>query len=69
MKSWKGLISMATPIYQENREVVAALNMAAHKFIVSIEDMVDRLAPHLVSAADQISARLGYPRDDEARPR
>jgi IclR family transcriptional regulator, pca regulon regulatory protein len=63
----QGLISMAAPIYQEDREVVAALNMAAHTSMVSIEDMVDRLAPHLVSTADQISARLGYRRDDEAR--
>jgi len=63
----EGLISMAVPIYQEDREVVAALNMAAHTSMVSIEDMVDQLAPHLVSTADQISARLGYRRSDEAR--
>jgi DNA-binding IclR family transcriptional regulator len=57
---------MATPIYQERREVIAALNMAAHTSMLSIEEMTDRLAPHLVSTADQISARLGYRRDDEA---
>jgi IclR family pca regulon transcriptional regulator len=60
-----GLISMAVPIYQEHREVVAALNMAAHTSMISIEEMVDQLAPHLVSTADHISARLGYRRDDE----
>ncbi len=63
----QGLISMAAPIYQERRDVVAALNMAAHTSMISIEEMVDQLAPHLVSTADQISARLGYRRDDEAR--
>jgi IclR family pca regulon transcriptional regulator len=62
----QGLISMATPIYQERREVTAALNMAAHISMISIEEMIDQLAPHLVSTADQISARLGYRRDDEA---
>jgi IclR family transcriptional regulator, pca regulon regulatory protein len=62
----QGLISMATPIYQERREVAAALNMAAHVSMISIEEMIDQLAPHLVSTADQISARLGYRRDDEA---
>jgi IclR family pca regulon transcriptional regulator len=59
------LISMATPVYQESREVAAALNMAAHTSMISVEEMLDRLAPHLVSTADQISARLGFRRDDE----
>jgi IclR family transcriptional regulator, pca regulon regulatory protein len=62
----RDLISMATPVYQESREVAAALNMAAHTSMISVEEMIDRLAPHLVSTADQISARLGYRRDDEA---
>jgi hypothetical protein len=34
--------------------------------MIPIEEMINRLAPHLVSTADQISARLGYRRDDEA---
>ena len=56
----QGLISMAcSDLSGGGREVVAALNMAAHTSMVSIEDMADRLSPHLVSTADQISARLG----------
>lgn len=31
----------------------------------SREDLVDHLAPHLVSTADRISARLGHRRDHE----
>jgi hypothetical protein len=49
----------------ESREVVAAVNIAAHSSMISMEELVDALGPHLVSAADNISARLGYRRDDE----
>jgi IclR family pca regulon transcriptional regulator len=61
-----GLISIAAPIRSESREVVAAINMAAHTEMISLEEMVDRLLPHLLATADQISARLGFRRDDEA---
>ena len=50
---------------QRDREVVAAVNMAAHSSMISLEELVDALGPHLVSTADRISARLGYRRDDE----
>ena len=49
----------------EAREVVAAISLAAHSSMISLEEMVDALGPHLVSTADRISARLGYRRDDE----
>jgi IclR family pca regulon transcriptional regulator len=61
----QGLISIAAPLRTESREVVAAINVAAHTSMISLEGMVDRLSSHLVSTADQISARLGYRRDDE----
>jgi IclR family pca regulon transcriptional regulator len=59
------LISVAAPIRSESREVVAALNMAAHTDMISLDELVDQLMPHLLATADQISARLGYRRDDE----
>jgi IclR family pca regulon transcriptional regulator len=65
----QGLISIAAPLRTESREVVAAINVAAHTSMISLEGMVDRLSSHLVSTADQISARLGYRRDDEASAR
>lgn len=34
--------------------------------MISLEEMVDQLSPHLMATADNISARLGYRRDDEA---
>ena len=60
-----GLVSIACPIRCESREVVAALNMAAHTSMISIEDMVDQLRSYLLVTADHISARLGFRREDE----
>jgi IclR family transcriptional regulator, pca regulon regulatory protein len=59
------LHSISAPVRNEAREVVAAVNMAAHTSMISLEELVDALGPHLVSTADRISARLGYRRDDE----
>ena len=59
------LHSIAAPVRNESREVVAAVNIAAHSSMISLEELVDALGPHLVSTADRISARLGYRRDDE----
>ena len=60
-----GLYSISTPVRDEDREVVAAIKMVAHSSMISLEEMIDALGPHLVSTADRISARLGYRRDDE----
>jgi IclR family pca regulon transcriptional regulator len=59
------LYAIAAPVRNEAREVVAAANLSAHSSMISLEEMVDALGPHLVSTADRISARLGYRRDDE----
>ena len=59
------LYAIATPVRNEAREVVAAINLAGPNSMISLEEMVDALSPHLVSTADRISARLGYRRDDE----
>jgi IclR family pca regulon transcriptional regulator len=59
------LHSISAPVRNEAREVVVAVNMAAHSSMISLEELVDALGPHLVSIADRISARLGYRRDDE----
>ncbi len=57
--------AIAAPVRNEARDVVAAVNLAAHSSMISLEELVDALGPHLVSSADRISARLGYRRDDE----
>jgi IclR family transcriptional regulator, pca regulon regulatory protein len=59
------LYAMAAPVRNEARDVVAAINLVAHSSIISLEELVDALGPHLISTADRISARLGYRRNDE----
>ncbi len=57
------LYSIAVPVRNEAREVIAAVNIAAHSSMTSLEEFTT-LAHHLVAASDRISARLGYCRDD-----
>jgi IclR family transcriptional regulator, pca regulon regulatory protein len=59
------LYSIAAPVRDGGRQVVAGVNLVAHSSMISLEELVDALGPHLVSTADRISARLGYRRDDE----
>jgi IclR family pca regulon transcriptional regulator len=59
------LYAIAAPVRNEAREVVAAVNLAADRSMISLTELVDALIPHLVSTADRVSARLGYRRDDE----
>jgi IclR family pca regulon transcriptional regulator len=59
------LYAIAAPVRSESHEVVAAVSMSAHSSMISLEEMVEHLGPHLVAAADRISARLGYRREDE----
>jgi IclR family transcriptional regulator, pca regulon regulatory protein len=60
-----GLYAIAAPVRNEAREIVASVSLSAHSSMISLEEMVDALGPHLVSTADRISARLGYRRADE----
>jgi IclR family pca regulon transcriptional regulator len=60
------LYAIAAPVRNEGREVVAAVSLSAHTSMISLSELVDALSPHLISTADNISARLGYRRDDEA---
>ena len=60
-----GLYAIAAPVRNDARDVVAAVNLSAHSSMISLDELVDALGPHLVSTADRISARLGYRRDDE----
>ncbi len=62
----KSLRSIAVPIRGERREVVAAINLVAHADTISVAEMVDQGLPHLLATADQISARLGYERNEES---
>lgn len=61
----EGLIAIAAAVRDGSRTVVGAVSLAAHVSMISLEEMVDALGPHLASTADQVSARLGFRRDDE----
>jgi len=60
-----GVYAVAAPVRNEAREVLAAVSIAADSSPVSLEGFIDALGPHLRASADQISARLGYRREDE----
>ncbi len=58
------LLAIAVPVRGAGGEVIAAVNMAAHISMISLDELVSALAPHLLAAADRISARLGFRRSD-----
>jgi IclR family pca regulon transcriptional regulator len=55
-----GLRSIAAPVLDASGEAAAAINLAVHSSMVSIEDLVARLSPALRRAADAVSAHLGF---------
>jgi IclR family pca regulon transcriptional regulator len=55
-----GLRSIAVPVRGAAGNVVAAINLAAHRTMVSLDDLIVRLGPPLIRCAGEISARLGY---------
>jgi IclR family pca regulon transcriptional regulator len=55
-----GLRSIAAPVRDSSRSVVAAINLAVHRSWLSIEDLVGRLSPPLLRTAEAISHRIGY---------
>ena len=55
-----GLRSIAAPIRSQDGDTVAAINMAVHRSMVSLDALVARLGPPLRRTAAEISARIGY---------
>jgi IclR family pca regulon transcriptional regulator len=56
-----GLRSIAAPVRRGSDEAAAAaINLAVHSSMVSMNDLVARLSPALSRTAADISARLGY---------
>jgi IclR family pca regulon transcriptional regulator len=55
-----GLRSIAVPVRSQSGEAIAAINLAVHRSMVSMEDMVARLGPPLDRTAAQISSRIGH---------
>ncbi|HXY85458.1 MAG TPA: IclR family transcriptional regulator C-terminal domain-containing protein [Gaiellaceae bacterium] len=54
-----GLRSIAAPVQSRSGDVVAAINLAVHSSMMSLEDLVMRLSPPLKRTAAEISSRIG----------
>jgi IclR family pca regulon transcriptional regulator len=55
-----GLRSVAVPVMAASGEAVAAVNLAAHRTMASLDDLVARIGPLMQRTAAEISAQLGY---------
>jgi IclR family pca regulon transcriptional regulator len=57
-----GLRSIAVPVRSQNGDVVAAINIAVHRSLVSLDELLEELAAALERTAGEISARIGFGR-------
>ena len=55
-----GLRSLAAPVSSPSGETVAAINVAVHRSLVSMDDLLQDLAPSLERTAAEISAHIGF---------
>jgi IclR family pca regulon transcriptional regulator len=55
-----GLRSIAAPVRGRDGDVVAAINLAVHRSLITMKDLVARLGPQLGTTALEISLRGGY---------
>ena len=55
-----GLRSIAAPVYSHTGEVLAALNLAVHRTMVSMDELVARYGPPVTQAAKDISLSMGH---------
>jgi IclR family transcriptional regulator, pca regulon regulatory protein len=55
-----GLRSIAAPIHSSSGEVLAALNLAVHRTIVSMEELIARYGPAVTQTARDISLGMGH---------
>jgi IclR family pca regulon transcriptional regulator len=60
-----GVLEIAAAVRGDAGETVAALALEVSSRAISLDDLVGSLGPHLIAAADGVSARLGYRRADE----
>jgi IclR family pca regulon transcriptional regulator len=55
-----GLRSIAAPIHSQSGEVVAALNLAVHRTMVTMDELIERYGPAVTRAARDISLGMGH---------
>ena len=61
----KERIAIAVPVRNEAGTTIAAIDLSSDVSVITVERLAGALHPHLIAAADRISARLGYRRGDE----
>jgi IclR family pca regulon transcriptional regulator len=59
------LVEIAAAVRDERGDIRAALGLSTGASKITAETLASALGPHLLSTANQISARLGYRRADE----
>lgn len=57
--------AIAAPVRSGGGDVVASVSLAAARSMITVDELVVSLSPHLIATAARISARLGYRRADE----
>ncbi|HEY7933431.1 MAG TPA: IclR family transcriptional regulator C-terminal domain-containing protein, partial [Solirubrobacteraceae bacterium] len=57
--------AIAAPVRSGGGDVVAAVSLTAARSMITVDELVVSLSPHLIATAARISARLGYRRADE----
>jgi IclR family transcriptional regulator, pca regulon regulatory protein len=55
-----GLRSIAAPIHAQSDEVVAALNLAVHRTMVTKDELIARYGPAVIQTAHDISLSMGH---------
>jgi IclR family transcriptional regulator, pca regulon regulatory protein len=55
-----GLRSIAAPIHSHSGEVLAAVNLAVHRTMVSMDELLARFGPPVIKAAQDISLGMGH---------
>jgi IclR family pca regulon transcriptional regulator len=55
-----GLRSIAAPIHSHSGEVLAALNLAVHRTMASMDELIERFGPVVKQAAHDISLGMGH---------
>ncbi len=55
-----GLRSIAAPVRNHAGSAVGAINLAVHRTMVSLDDLVHRLSPPLLRTTAEVSRRIGY---------
>lgn len=55
-----GLRSIAAPIHAHSGEVLAALNLAVHREMVSMDELIARFGPAVMQTAQDISLSMGH---------